>query len=105
MLISIGERLYEIGLRKAIGATDTQIFLQFLAESALLSLIGGLVGVGAGVGINMMVSRFFTGGLPIHIFGILAALGISIALGVLYGLYPAIRAARMEPVDALRSAA
>jgi putative ABC transport system permease protein len=53
----------------------------------------------------MMVSRFFTGGLPIHIFGILAALGISIALGILYGLYPAIRAARMEPVDALRSAA
>jgi len=105
MLISIGERLYEIGLRKAIGATDSQIFLQFLAESALLSLIGGLVGVGAGVGINMMVSRFFTGGLPIHIFGIVAALGISIALGVLYGLYPAIRAARMEPVDALRSAA
>ena len=105
MLISIGERLYEIGLRKAIGATDTQIFLQFLAESALLSLVGGLVGVGAGVGINMMVSRFFTGGLPIHILGILAALGISIALGILYGLYPAIRAARMVPVDALRSAA
>jgi putative ABC transport system permease protein len=105
MLISIGERLYEIGLRKAIGATDTQIFLQFLAESALLSLIGGLAGVGAGVLITRVVGRFFSNGLPLHVLGILFALGISLALGVLYGLYPAIRAGRMEPVEALRSSA
>jgi putative ABC transport system permease protein len=105
MLISIGERLYEIGLRKAIGATDTQIFLQFLVESTLLSLIGGLAGIGAGIVITRAVGSFFSNGLPIHVLGILFALGLSVALGVLYGLYPAIRAGRMEPVEALRSAA
>ena len=104
MLISIGERLYEIGLRKAIGATDTQIFLQFLVESAVLSLIGGILGVAAGVGITKLVGQFFSGGLPIHVMGVLFALGLSLALGVLYGIYPALRAARMEPVEALRSA-
>jgi putative ABC transport system permease protein len=104
MLISIGERLYEIGLRKAVGATDRQIFAQFLVESALLSLIGGLQGVAAGVAITKAVGGFFTGGLPIHPMGLVAALGIALVLGILYGVYPALKAARMEPVEALRAA-
>ena len=104
MLISIGERLYEIGLRKAIGATDAQIFMQFLIESAVLATLGGLIGVVAGVGMTKAVAGFFTGGLPIRLLGILFALGLSLALGILYGLYPALRASRMEPVDALRTA-
>jgi putative ABC transport system permease protein len=104
MLISIGERLYEIGLRKSIGATDTQIFLQFLAESAILSLIGGLLGVIAGIGAILAVTKFFPGGLPIHLFAISLSLGLSVLLGVLYGLYPALRASRMQPVEALRTA-
>ena len=104
MLISIGERLYEIGLRKSIGATDTQIFLQFLAESAILSLIGGLLGVVAGIGAILAVTKFFPGGLPIHLFAISLSLGLSVLLGVLYGLYPALRASRMQPVEALRTA-
>ena len=103
MLISIGERLYEIGLRKAIGATDSQIFLQFLSESAVLSLFGGLLGIAAGIVITKMVSKFFDGGLPIHLMGVLFALGVSLALGLLYGIYPALRAARMQPVEALRA--
>jgi putative ABC transport system permease protein len=105
MLISIGERLYEIGLRKAIGATDTQVFMQFLVESTVLALVGGSLGVAAGVGLTQMVAQFFAGGLPIKIFGILFALALSLALGVLYGIYPALKAARMAPVEALRSAA
>jgi putative ABC transport system permease protein len=104
MLIAIGERLYEIGLRKAIGATDTQIFLQFLVESAVLSLVGGLLGVAAGVGITKAVGQFFTGGLPIHLMGVSFALSVSLALGILYGIYPALKAARMQPVEALRAA-
>jgi putative ABC transport system permease protein len=104
MLISIGERLYEIGLRKSIGATDTQIFLQFLAESAILSLIGGILGVVAGIGAILAVTKFFPGGLPIHLFAISLSLGLSVLLGVLYGLYPALRASRMQPVEALRTA-
>ena len=104
MLISIGERLYEIGLRKAIGATNEQVFLQFLVESVVLSLLGGLLGVASGVLAIRLVAGFFTAGLPIHVLGLLVAIGISLLLGVLYGVYPALYAARMSPVDALRAA-
>ncbi len=105
MLISIGERLYEIGLRKAIGATDMEIFLQFLMESVVLSLIGGLLGAAGGVAVTKLAGRFVPSGLPIHLGGLAFAIGVSIALGVLYGIYPALKASRMAPVDALRSAA
>jgi len=105
MLISIGERLYEVGLRKALGATDLQIFLQFLAESVVLSSLGGLLGAAAGVGITKAVSGFFPSGLPIQMGGLVFALGTSVLLGVLYGTYPALKASRMPPVEALRSAA
>jgi len=105
MLISIGERLYEVGLRKALGATDLQIFLQFLAESVVLSSLGGLLGAAAGVGITKAVSGFFPSGLPIQMGGLAFALGTSVLLGLLYGTYPALKASRMPPVEALRSAA
>ncbi len=105
MLISIGERLYEIGLRKAIGATDAEIFVQFLTESVVLSLAGGLIGAAVGVAITKLASGFFPMGLPIHVGGLAFAIGVAVALGVLYGTYPALKASRMPPVDALRSAA
>ena len=104
MLISIGERLYEIGLRKAMGATDGQIFMQFLAESAILSFVGGLLGVGVGVIAIVCVAPHFPGGLPLHLAAISLSLGLSVVLGVLYGLYPALRASRLQPVEALRTA-
>ena len=105
LLISIGERLYEIGLRKAIGATDFEIFLQFLAESVILSMIGGGLGVAGGVGITLWAGAFFPSGLPIQPGGLAIALGTALALGILYGIYPALIASRLEPVEALRSAA
>ncbi len=105
MLISIGERLYEIGLRKALGATDIEIFAQFLLESVFLALVGGLLGTGIGVGITLGVSGFFPSGLPIHAGGLAGSILIALVLGVLYGIYPALKASRMPPVDALRSAA
>ncbi len=105
MLISIGERLYEIGLRKAIGATDLEIFLQFLAESAILSLLGGLFGVAGGIAITKMAGSAFRSGLPIRLDGLAVALGIALVLGVASGIYPALKASRMEPVEALRTAA
>jgi putative ABC transport system permease protein len=104
MLISIGERLYEIGLRKSIGATDGQIFMQFLAESAILSLLGGLLGVLAGIGAILAVTKYFPGGLPLHFAAISISLGLSVLLGILYGLYPALKASRLQPVEALRTA-
>jgi len=104
MLISISERLYEIGLRKAIGATDAEVFVQFLLEAVVLSLVGGLLGVTAGVGITKAAAGFFPSGLPVQLAGLAAALAIAVVLGVLYGIYPALKASRMMPVDALRSA-
>lgn len=105
MLIAIGERLYEIGLRKAIGATDFEVFLQFLAESVILSLLGGLLGIAGGIAITKAAGSAFRSGLPIRIDGLLIALGIALVLGIISGTYPALKASRMEPVEALRSAA
>ncbi len=105
LLISIGERLYEIGLRKAIGATNLEVFMQFLAESVILSLLGGILGVAGGVGITLWAGAFFPSGLPIQVGGLAIALGTALALGILYGIYPALIASRLEPVEALRSAA
>ncbi len=105
LLISIGERLYEIGLRKAIGATNLEVFMQFLAESVILSLLGGVLGVAGGVGITLWAGAFFPSGLPIQVGGLAIALGTALALGILYGIYPALIASRLEPVEALRSAA
>jgi putative ABC transport system permease protein len=105
MLISISERLYEIGLRKALGATEAEIFLQFLMESVMLSLLGGLVGAALGAGIIKLLAGFFPAGLPLHLGGMSLSILIALVLGALYGIYPALRAARVEPVEALRSAA
>ena len=105
MLISIGERLYEIGLRKAMGATDLQVFTQFLFEAVALSLVGAFLGAGAGVGVIMAAASFFPSGLPVNLAGLALAIGVAIVLGILFGIYPALKASRMLPVDALRSAA
>ncbi|HKQ60237.1 MAG TPA: ABC transporter permease [Candidatus Polarisedimenticolaceae bacterium] len=105
MLISIGERMYEIGLRKALGATDTEVFTQFLLEAVVLATIGGVLGTAGGVAIIQLVAGFFPAGLPIRFGGLALALGIAVALGASYGAYPALKASRMPPVDALRSAA
>jgi putative ABC transport system permease protein len=105
MLISIGERLYEIGLRKAIGATDFAVFMQFLLEAVALSLIGALIGAGGGVAVARALSGFFVSGLPVNLPGLILAIGLAILLGIVFGIYPALKASRLEPVDALRSAA
>ena len=105
MLIAIGERTYEIGLRKALGATDGEIFFQFLFEAVVLACAGGLLGAAGGVAVTKLTGSVFPGGLPIHVLGLAFAVFVSITLGVLYGIYPALRASRLPPVDALRSVA
>ncbi|HEY3175236.1 MAG TPA: ABC transporter permease [Candidatus Polarisedimenticolia bacterium] len=103
MIISINERLYEIGMRKAIGASDLEIFLQFMVESITLALTGAGIGVGLGVGLTTSLSGFFPSGLPIDWGGAAWAVGLAISLGILFGLYPAIKASRMDPVEAMRA--
>ncbi|HET7433795.1 MAG TPA: ABC transporter permease [Thermoanaerobaculia bacterium] len=101
--ISISERLYEIGLRKAIGATDGEIFLQFLIESITLSVAGAATGLLLGVVLVKAISGFFPAGLPVSMFGTTIATGFAVSVGLLAGLYPSIAASRLEPVEALRA--
>lgn len=102
MLVNVAERTREIGLRKAIGASNRNILEQFLIESLVVSVAGGVVGYLAGYIVAFGVSRFLTFA-PVFTWEIaVIALGISVAIGVLFGLYPAIRAARKDPIESLR---
>jgi putative ABC transport system permease protein len=100
MLVTVTERTREIGIRKAIGAPKLAILGQFLLEAVLLSLIGAVAGVAAGV----VGSRFRISGVApvIAPYSIGLAFGIAIAVGVFFGFYPANRAASLRPIDALR---
>ncbi len=108
MLVSVTERTREIGLRKALGATSGNILLQFLFESAALTLLGGCVGVVAGIGLSWVVSfaaNYWWGiGFPfvISIPGIVLGVVVSGVIGLAFGIFPAWRAARKSPIEALR---
>jgi putative ABC transport system permease protein len=103
MQISISERFYEIGLRKSIGATDGAIFGQFLIESVSLSLVGGLLGSLLGLGITLLAGQAFDDGLAVSPASLVLAAAFAILIGLGAGLYPALRASRLAPVDALRA--
>ena len=103
MLVSVTERTKEIGIRMAIGANSKDIRQQFLIESVILSLSGGLVGVVAGVGITLLVAFLVpTMSVKISLFSIFLSLGFSAAVGVIFGYYPAYKASLLKPIDALR---
>jgi putative ABC transport system permease protein len=103
MQISISERTYEIGLRKSIGATDPEIFGQFLIESVSLSLVGAFAGAALGYGITMMAAQAFPDGLSVSPVGLLLAAAFAVVIGLAAGVYPALRASRLTPVDAIRA--
>jgi len=102
MLISFSDRRYEIGLRKAIGATDQQILVQFLLESVVLAAIGASIGTLSGSALCRALSDKFPWGLVVNPYGLAAAWVIALVLAVTFGLYPAIRAARLSPMEAMR---
>ena len=107
MLVSVTERTREIGLRKAIGATRKEILEQFLLEAVLLTLIGGLAGILIGIGLSLLIgfaAGFFVEGWQAHIpmSGIILGLTVSMLVGIVFGVYPARRAAAMDPIEALR---
>ncbi len=101
--ISVSERLFEIGLRKSMGATNAEIFGQFLIESVTLSAVGAIVGLAGGIALVRVISGFFPAGLPVSLFGLSVASGFAVSIGLLAGLYPSITASHLEPVDALRA--
>ncbi len=107
MLVSVTERTREIGLRKALGATRKEILEQFLLEAVLLTLVGGLVGILAGLGLSVVIgwiAGFFVEGWRgyIPISGIVLGITVSMLVGIIFGVYPARRAAAMDPIEALR---
>jgi putative ABC transport system permease protein len=102
MMISVTERTREIGVRKALGATRGEIMFQFLVEAATLTLVGCVIGMGLGAGVAWGVRSFSPIPASIPMIAVVAALSASILTGVLFGLYPASKASRLDPVEALR---
>ena len=102
MLASVSERTREIGIRRALGAKKRDIIAQFLTETVMLTLIGGILGIVLGVVIPYMVTRFAEMTTVVTPLSLILAFGISAAVGVTFGLYPAWRAANMDPIESLR---
>lgn len=102
MLVAVSERTKEIGLRKALGATRSSILFQFLTESAIISLLGGGIGVAIVSIASIIVKAKANLSIVIDLYSILLAIGFSLGVGILFGLLPAFRAARKDPIEALR---
>ena len=103
MLVSVTERIREIGLRKALGATPAVIRRQFLVEASTLGLAGGVIGAGLGVVGAIVIPHFITNKIAISVPATVGAIICAIGIGVVFGVYPASRAARLAPIEALRS--
>jgi putative ABC transport system permease protein len=102
MLVSVTERTREIGIRKALGARPRDVMRQFLIESSTMALIGGFIGVIGGISIAKLVTLAI--GMPsaIEVWAILAGLLVSASVGIFFGVYPARKAAKLDPIVALR---
>ena len=102
MLASILERTREIGIRRAIGARQIDIMSQFIAEAVFISLVGGLIGIAAGAGISKVVGLYTHWRTLISAFSIIISFGISVSVGLIFGIYPAYTASHLNPIEALR---
>ena len=105
MLVSVSERTREIGLRKAVGARPGVVLIQFLIEAIVLCLVGGLLGLLIGQGMTMAIRQVPGGSMEkaaIPVWAIVLSFGFSAAVGVIFGMFPAVKAARLDPIVALR---
>jgi putative ABC transport system permease protein len=103
MLVSVTERTGEIGLRKALGATPGDLFRQFVIEAGTLTAVGGLMGVGTGLAAGYIVPRAANIAVTITPLPVLIAVAVAVVVGLVFGVYPALRAARLAPIEALRA--
>ena len=102
MLVSVTERTREIGIRKSLGARTGSILLQFLSESAIITLLGGLIGIVLGVAGAQAIGGAIGFSARISVVTVLGASAFSAAVGIFFGIYPARKAARLSPIEALR---
>jgi macrolide transport system ATP-binding/permease protein len=102
MLVSVTERTREIGLRKAIGATNKDIMVQFIIEAILMSFIGGIAGILLGSGVSTLITLFAGWSVRVSAFSIILATTFSLIVGILFGLWPAQKASKLDPIEALR---
>jgi putative ABC transport system permease protein len=105
MLVSVTERIREIGIRMAVGAKEKDILLQFLAEAIVLSLIGGIIGIGFGLGASKLIKKipmFANFNTVVSPDSVLLAFTFAAAVGIFFGFYPARKASRLDPIEALR---
>jgi len=102
MLVSVTERTREIGVRMALGATGGDILRQFITEAVIISLIGGLVGIGLGIASSWMASRFGGMAAMVSMDSVVTAFAFAFAIGLFFGAYPAYRASKLDPIEALR---
>jgi len=102
MLVSVTERTREIGLRKAIGATNKDIMVQFLIEAVLMSFIGGIAGILLGSGVSILITIFAGWNVKVSWFSIILATTFSLIVGIVFGLWPAQKASKLDPIEALR---
>ena len=103
MLVSVRERTREIGLRKALGARQRDVLLQFLVEAITLTAVGGVIGIALGVGVSVAVGAFSPLPTDIAWWSPALAFGVSVFVGVIFGVMPARRAGKLDPVTALRT--
>lgn len=103
MLVSVAERTREIGIRKAIGAREQNIIIQFLSESIMISFIGSMIGLVLGVGLSQGVGRFILGyNVPFSVWPVLLSISVAVVVGLASGVMPAVKAAKLNPIDSLR---
>ncbi len=102
MLVSVTERTKEIGIRKAVGATRGDILWQFLIEAVVLTGLGGIAGLAVGEVASLLMNRYSPLPAFVPLWAILVGIGISASVGIIFGLWPAWKAARLDPIEALR---